>query len=63
MLNLHGVQSIAAVGGIIEAWRQDYNESHPHMPLAKPAPNPAAFQTSAEAGLQDPDEAGNPHHG
>ena len=34
-LNTHWFQTLAEARRLIEAWRQDYNVSRPHMALAK----------------------------
>ena len=37
-LNVHWFESLGQAREIIEAWRQDYNESRPHMALAEASP-------------------------
>lgn len=37
-LNVHWFETLGQAREIIEAWRQDYNESRPHMALANVAP-------------------------
>ena len=43
-LNVHWFASMAEARASIEAWRQDYNESRPHMALADVAPREYARQ-------------------
>jgi putative transposase len=40
-LNIHWFASLAEARAVVEAWRQDYNESRPHMALGNRTP--AAF--------------------
>jgi putative transposase len=43
-LNLHWFDTIAQAGQLLEAWRQDYNESRPHMALGNLPPAEYASQ-------------------
>ena len=51
-LNVHWFASLGQARQIIEAWRQDYNESRPHMALADVAPQEYARQARLLAGRQ-----------
>jgi putative transposase len=44
-LNLHWFDDIAQARVLIEAWRQDYNESRPHMALGNLPPAEYATRT------------------
>lgn len=37
-LNLHGFETLAEARQLIEAWRQDHNESRSHMALGQLSP-------------------------
>ncbi|CAM3254728.1 IS3 family transposase [Burkholderia ubonensis] len=54
-LNLHWFESLEEARRVIEAWRQDYNESRPHMALDDLAPGEFARQF----GLRRPSEGHN----
>jgi putative transposase len=44
-LNLHWFNTIVEARSLIEAWRQDYNESRPHMALGNKTPREYALST------------------
>jgi putative transposase len=47
-LNLHWFGSLTEARQLIEAWRQDYNESRPHMALGSLAPAAYARQPALQ---------------
>ena len=48
-LNLHWFDDIAQARVLIEAWRQDYNESRPHMALGNLPPAEYATRTGTRS--------------
>jgi putative transposase len=48
-LNVHWFESMEDAEAKIEAWRQDYNENHPHRALRGLSPNEYARQRILEA--------------
>jgi putative transposase len=53
-LNLHWFESLAEAKREIEAWRQDYNESRPHMALNDLTPGEFARQYSLRPKVEGP---------
>lgn len=49
-LNLHWFETVEEAAKLIELWRQDYNESRPHMALGNLPPAEFALQTSGRHG-------------
>lgn len=45
-LNLHWFETLAEARQLIEAWRQDYNESRPHMALGHLSPQEYALRSA-----------------
>jgi len=48
-LNVHWFQTLEEAATKIEAWRQDYNENHPHRALTGLSPNEYARKAMATA--------------
>lgn len=48
-LNVHWFESLDDAGAKIEAWRQDYNEHHPHRALKGLSPNEYARRSVSTA--------------
>jgi len=46
-LNLHWFETLAEARQLIEAWRQDYNESRPHMALGHLPPQEYALRSAS----------------
>jgi putative transposase len=50
-LNAHWFGTLTEAKQVIEAWRQEYNESRPHRALGERTPNEFASQDAAQRGL------------
>ncbi len=56
-LNVHWSESLEHAKQVIEAWRQDYNESRPHMALGNLPPAKFAWRTDFLNGSSRPKNA------
>jgi putative transposase len=56
-LNAHWFANLLEAKQIIEAWRQEYNESRPHRSLGERTPNEFASQFAASRELTQPKPA------
>ncbi|MBZ5672393.1 MAG: transposase [Acidobacteriia bacterium] len=50
-MNAHGFTALSEAKEIIEAWRQEYNESRPHRALGERTPNEFTCQVAASRDL------------
>ena len=57
--NAHGFESLQDAKGLIEAWRQEYNESHPHRAFHDRTPVEGASAVTGERNSKGMDGAGN----
>jgi putative transposase len=53
-LNLHWFATMAEAKAVIEAWRQDYNESRPHMALGHRTPQEYLLGTDLSGSATGP---------
>ena len=58
-LNAHWFANLAAARQLIQAWRQEYNESRPHRSLGERTPSEFASQIAASRDLTELKPAGD----
>lgn len=58
-VNAHWFTTLGDAKQVIEAWRQEYNESRPHRALGERTPNEFACQFAASRELTGVQGAGN----
>lgn len=58
-LNAHWFESLQDAKGLVEAWRQEYNESRPHRALQDQTPSEFAKAVAASRNRESMENAGN----